>query len=85
MRQSHPSRVVAQCLALQLVGEWRIDTRQDDDWRRNRKKIMKSRESGSQMGEEVLENGGFSLFLDFRFESFADFFWVFSLLQSFGS
>lgn len=47
----------------------------DDDWRRNRKKIMKSRESGSQIGEEVLDNGGLSLFLVFRFEGFLRIFW----------
>lgn len=58
----------------------------DDDWRRNRKKIMKSRESGSQMGEEVLDNGGFSLFLAFRFKSFLRIFLgLFFLLQLFGS
>jgi len=47
---------------------------------------MKSRESGSQMGEEVLDNGGFSLFLAFRFKSFLRIFLgLFFLLQLFGS
>ena len=63
--------------------------RQDEDWRRNRKKIMKMRESGSQMGEEVLDNGGFSLFFGFSVREFCGFlrvfFEVFSLFQFFGS